>query len=168
MNLPSTSHFPPSSVSQVSIVVNPLTSRQLHWPASVRLTSGGQHVAVADTMLSRVQLFRVDDGACVGHAGVALTSLNDLEECGGGGWLAACGVHQQSVELVQVASGDSSGRREREGKPVELLVCDVAAMALVPGLGLVARHRGLHRVEDPRIEVCFYMCVVCVHGRGCT
>jgi hypothetical protein len=147
--------------------VDPLTSRRLHWPASVRLTSDGQHVAVADTMLSRVQLFRVDDGACVGHAGVALSGLGDLEECGGGGWLAACGVPQHSVELVQVAAEAASGRPEREGEPVELLVYNVAAMALVHGLGLVARHRGVRRLEDPRIEVCMLMCVVCLRRRTC-
>jgi hypothetical protein len=123
----------------------------LQWPTGVRLSADGQHVAVADVELRRVALFRVCDGAFVRYVGVDLWGPMDLEECRGG-WLVACGVPQCSVEFVGDGPGEVAGEA-RVGAPVELEALNVEALALVPGLGLVARHRGVWRVEPPRVEV---------------
>ncbi len=109
-------------------------------------------ICVADTGTNRASVFRVGDGGLVQHIGTELSLPLDVEEVEGG-WLVACdGPH--TVEFVCDGVGGDGGGRPFLGKAGGghgsgdgEFNC-AAALAVVPGLGLVVREYG-----NPRLQV---------------
>jgi hypothetical protein len=114
---------------------------QLSRPFGLRFSGDGSAICVAD--YDRVCMFLVGDGGFVRHMATGLTSPCDVEEVEGG-WLVVCfGSHR--VEFLgdgacsagggwsflgKAGGGCGSGDGEFDGP---------AALAVVPGLGLVVR-----------------------------
>ncbi len=100
-------------------------------------------LAVGDALNDRVSFFQIKDGSFVRHMATGLDGPRDMEECEGGWWLVACHT-SHTVEFVG-ASGDmdrggraSLGKRGRGDGEFSF----PSALAMVPGLGLVARESG--------------------------
>jgi hypothetical protein len=114
---------------------------QLSVPFGLRFSADGTVLAVADAGNDRVSLFRVEDGSFVQHLAEGLEGPRDVEEWEGVGWLVAC-AGSNTVELMGggggVAAGEGAiklgGGGEGFAKP--------AALALVPGLGMLVREHG--------------------------
>jgi hypothetical protein len=141
---------------------------QLNMPLGLRFAVDGVGLVVADFGNNRVSMFNVEDGSFVRLVATGLASPRDVEECAGG-WLVAC-IGSDSVEWVRdgvrdvvmgggvestgdgsaggcanvnVDGGDTVGRARLGGRDSEGPVLDLpAALALVPGLGLVVREFG--------------------------
>jgi hypothetical protein len=141
---------------------------QLNMPLGLRFAVDGVGLVVADFKNNRVSMFNVEDGSFVRHVATGLASPRDVEECAGG-WLVAC-IGSDTVEWVRdgvrdvvtgggvESTGDGSacgcadvsfdggdfvGRARLGGGGSEGAVLDLpAALALVPGLGLVVREFG--------------------------
>ncbi len=125
---------------------------QLARPHGLRFSGDGSVVCVADFGNGRASLLRVGDGGFVRHIATGLRGLRDVMEVEGG-WLVACGgLH--TVEFV----GDSDGGGDGGGRPSlgkaggGMGVDDgefsfPSALAVVPGLGLVVREWGNHRLQ---------------------
>jgi hypothetical protein len=119
---------------------------QLDRPFGLRFSADGTGLAVVDASNSRVSVFRVGDGSFARHVATGLGGPCDVEEYDGG-WLVACPL-AHTIEFVGGSSvgsgGDSGAGRARLGKvgsgDGEFLL--PAALALVPGLGLVVRDVG--------------------------
>jgi hypothetical protein len=111
---------------------------QLQSPWGMRFSADGSTICVADVGNERVSLFRVADGGLVRHIATGEDcDPVDVEEVEGG-WLVACN-DSRTVELV---SGDIAVMDLGDGGGRSSLGIAVAALALVPGLGLVVReHR---------------------------
>ncbi len=102
-------------------------------PCSLRFSSDGTHVAVADCGNGRVALFSVSDGVLVRHVAKGLAGPRDVEETKQG-WLVACLV-SNTVEhiLGPVPMGGPCPQTTLEG-----FKCP-SSLALVWGLGLFVR-----------------------------
>jgi hypothetical protein len=113
---------------------------QLKHPYGLRFTSDGTGLAVVEWGSSRVSVFRVEDGSFARHVATGLDgSPFDVEECEGG-WLVACGG-SDTVEFVGGGvdgGGEGRARLGKEDREFEV----PAALALMPGLGLVVREQG--------------------------
>jgi hypothetical protein len=126
---------------------------QLKGPHGLRFSGDGSVICVADWHNGRASVFRVGDGRFVRHVATRRTYPRDVEEVEGG-WLVAC-VGSQTVEFVGDGDGDGSdgGGRPSLGKAGggygrgdgEFL--GPAALAVVPGLGLVVREYGNRRLQ---------------------
>ena len=113
---------------------------QLWSPYGLRFTADGTGLVVAECGARRVSMFRVGDGSFVRHVATGLGgSPDDVEECEGG-WLVACGHPSHTIEFV---GGDGVGWASlgKVGSGDGDFNCP-AALALVPGLGLVVREEG--------------------------
>jgi hypothetical protein len=131
---------------------------QLDMPFGLRFTRDGSGLCVADSWNGRACLFRVGDGTFVRHMATWLGLPHDVEEVEGG-WLVAGGSH--TVEFVDNdASGDGGGDRPSFGAGRPSLgraggvwgsghgeLGSLAALAVVPGLGLVVREVGNLRLQ---------------------
>ena len=111
---------------------------QLRMPYGLRFPADKSAICVADSGNNRGSLFRVADGAFVQHIASEIRCPLDVEEVEDG-WAVACtGSH--TVEFV---SGD--GRFHLDGGGYgngDGEFANPAALALVPGLGLVVRENG--------------------------
>jgi hypothetical protein len=115
---------------------------QLSMPMGLRFSGDGSGVCVTDYN-EWACMFRVDDGVFVRHVATGLSCPWDVEEVEGG-WLVACGG-LDTVEFVSDGDGGDGGGRPSLGKAGggygsgdgELWY--PAALAVVPGLGLVVR-----------------------------
>jgi hypothetical protein len=112
-------------------------------PYGLRFSGDGSSICVADCGNDRASVFRVDDGGFVRHIATELSSPFDVEEVEGG-WLVACwDLHR--VEFVCDGYGGGGGGRPSLGKadgrygPGDGEFDCPAALAVVPGLGLVVR-----------------------------
>jgi hypothetical protein len=113
---------------------------QLYRPSGLRFTGDGTGLVVADYSNNRVSMFRVEDGSFVRHVATGLSEPHDVEECDGG-WLVACN-DSDTIEFVGGGGVDGGGvgratvgeYGSRDGQ-----FMFPAALALVPGLGLVVR-----------------------------
>ena len=103
---------------------------QLSAPFGLRFSGDGSAVCVADRGNNRVSLFRVADGAFVQHIASEIRCPLDVEAIGGG-WAVA----HATVEFV---GGDGRSCVEKAGGG-DGEFANPAALALVPGLGLVVR-----------------------------
>ncbi len=115
-------------------LVREIASTEFLLPFGLRFTSDGLGLVVADPSNDRVCMFRVENGAFMGHVAMGTgTSPIHVEECGGG-WLVAC---WDSVKYVRLGNGNVKD----DSHPVEisnrLRVSFVSSLAVVPGLGLV-------------------------------
>jgi hypothetical protein len=118
---------------------------QLSYPIGLRFSLDGTGLVVAEEGEDRVTMFRVEDGSFVRLVATGLDGPYDVEECEGG-WLMACYI-SHTIEFV---GGDVDGGggvvRARLGKGGsgggEFVGPSLAALALVPGLGLVVRECG--------------------------
>jgi hypothetical protein len=121
---------------------------QLKLPLGLRFSRDGFAICVADFWNGRASVFRVGDGGFVRHMATRLSLPWDVEEVEDG-WLVACsGSH--TVEFVgggagggrpslgKAGGGDSTGEGRGGGEFVS-----PTALAVVPGLGLVVRDRGI-------------------------
>jgi hypothetical protein len=121
---------------------------QLKWPYGLRFTREGSGICVGDYGNSHVSVFRVGDGGFVRHIATHLVCAMDVEEVEGG-WLVACsGIN--SVKLVcDGAGGDGGDGRSSLGKAGggDGELRDPAALAIVPGLGLVVQDFGNERLQ---------------------
>ena len=88
---------------------------------------------MADRGNNRVSLFRVANGAFVRHLATGLRGSCDVEEVEGG-WAVACA----SSHTVEFVGGDGRSCVEKAGGG-DGEFANPAALALVPGLGLVVR-----------------------------
>jgi hypothetical protein len=128
---------------------------QLQWPMGLRFCGDGSRICVVEYGNSRVSVFRVDDGGFVGHmaTGKRLNGPFDVEEVEGG-WLVACRNSHRvefvgEVEFVGDADGGDGDRWPSLGK------CGrrdgefwyPAALAVMPGLGLVVREDDGRRLQ---------------------
>ena len=106
---------------------------ELDRPYSLRFSSDGTHVAVADCGNGRVALFRVSDGALVRYVAKGLAGPRDVEESREG-WLVAC-LDSNTVEhiLGPVPVGGPRPRTTLGGFGYP------SSLALVRGLGLFVR-----------------------------
>jgi hypothetical protein len=129
---------------------------QLQWPFGLRFNRDGSVICVADHWNDRVSVFRVGDGGFVRHIPTQRTYPADVEELEGG-WLVAY-VASNSVQFVgdsDDSDGDGRGGcgRHSLGKAGGGYgVGDgefywPAALATVPGLGLVVRDSGNERLQ---------------------
>lgn len=99
---------------------------QLRQPHGLRFIDHGKRVAVADFHNRRVSVFETADGACVGHVNTT-SLLNDLEE-----WDDNCvGASFHTVTVVGKVSGTEMC--------ISSKMCAAKALALLPGVGVVAR-----------------------------
>ena len=119
-------------------------------PHGLRFSRDGSGICVADWSNSRASVFRVGNGGFVRHISTVLVRACDVEEVEGG-WLVACGAPQRVtfVDDVDVGgAGDAGGRPSLVEAGGEAGRGDggfrlPAALAVVPGLGLVVReHSG--------------------------
>jgi hypothetical protein len=118
---------------------------QLHRPFGPRFTGDGTGLAVADSGNDRVSVFRVEDGSFVRHMATGLGGPWYVEECEGGWLVAYIGSH--TIEIV--GGADAAVRRARLGKrgSGDGEFSFPAALAMVPGLGLVVREEDYGRVQ---------------------
>ena len=113
---------------------------QLDKPFGLRFSVDGTAICVADAMNDRVSMFRVDDGGFERHIATGLNTPIDVEEveCG---WMVAC----EDSHTVEFVCGDGDGGWPFLGKAggglgsVDGELYGPAALALVPGLGLIVR-----------------------------
>jgi hypothetical protein len=98
-----------------------------------RVTANGRVLAVAGSVDGALPEFRVADGSFLWFAAGKFRDAQDLEECGGGGWLVAC---ERSMSLEFVGSDMFGGV---DGEASLALPDAPLALALVPGLGVVVR-----------------------------
>ena len=117
---------------------------QLKRHNGLRFSADGTAICVADHWNRRVSMFRVGDGGFVRHIATELGGPLDVEEVDGG-WAVACQIFLQHV--VEFASDGGSGRPflgkaggERGDGDGEFN--GPAALALVPGFGLIVREWG--------------------------
>ncbi len=125
---------------------------QLSMPYGLWFTRDGSAVCVADAGNGRASVFRVGDGGFVRHIAAGLNNPMDVEEVEGG-WLVAC-LYSHTLEFVgDGISGDGGGRRPFLGKAGGRAGSGdgefwfPSALAVVPGLGLVVRDSGNHRLQ---------------------
>jgi hypothetical protein len=106
---------------------------QLDRPCGLRLTADGTGLAIVDSGNKRVSLFRVQDGSFAQHvvSGI-LGPMHDVEECEGG-WLVT------STFIEHMSGGRGVGRVMLDSART---ISYPTALAIVPGLGLVAREYG--------------------------
>jgi hypothetical protein len=108
-------------------------------------------MCVADAWNDRASVFRVDDGGFVKHLASKVCRPLDVEEVQGG-WLVVS-RDSHSLEFVGDGAGGAGGGRPPLGKvgggsgsgDGELKW--PAALAVVPGLGLVVREFGNERLQ---------------------
>ncbi len=116
---------------------------QLKWAYGLRFSGDGSGICVADSGNHRASMFRVGDGGFVRHMAKGLDHPFDVEEVEGG-WLVAC-AGSDSVEFVGDGVGGDGGGRPSLGKAGggkgsgDGEFWFPAALAVVPGLGLVVR-----------------------------
>jgi hypothetical protein len=125
---------------------------QLARPYGLWFSGDGSVVCGADFGNGRASVFRVGDGGFVMHIATGLRGLRDVKEVEGG-WLVACGG-SHTLEFVSGSDGGGDGgRRPSLGKAGGGMgVGDgefsfPSALAVVPGLGLVVREWGNHRLQ---------------------
>jgi hypothetical protein len=123
---------------------------QLRRPFGLRFTGDGSGLAVADLGNRRVSVFRVEDaqdGSFVRHVATGLSGPCDVEECEGG-WLVVCLI-SDTIECVSLLDHGGGAGRARLGNygSGDGDFNSPFALALVPGLGLVARERGNRRLQ---------------------
>ncbi len=120
---------------------------QLKWPYGLRISGDGSSVCVADWGNYRASVFRVGDGGFVKHIATGLREPLDVEEVEGG-WLVAC-LSSGTVEFVDdVVDGDGGGWPSLSGCGIgDGEFWSPAALAVVPGLGLVVREYGSGRLQ---------------------
>jgi len=106
---------------------------QLHAPLGMRFSGCGDDmtVVVADEWNDRVSIFRVCDGAFVGHVATDLSKPVDVEEFENG-WLVACG-ESRTIEFIGMHDG------ERSTMKMKTSFGDLHSLATVRGVGLVVR-----------------------------
>ncbi len=124
---------------------------QLNVPYGLRFSRDGSVICVADVGNDRASVFRVGDGGFVRHIATGLSHPRDVEEVEGG-WLVTC-ADSDTVEFVgdgddgdgggrpslgKVGGGRGSGDGEFHGP---------AALATLPGLGLVVQDYGNRRLQ---------------------
>jgi hypothetical protein len=125
---------------------------RLYSPYGLRFSGDGCILSVGEFVGSRVSVFRVGDGGLVEYIASAVGNPRDVEEVEGG-WLVAC-VTSYRVALVGPGAGGSGLAQQRAGWPSlgGLGIGDgefhtPAALAVVPGLGLVVREFGGCRLQ---------------------
>jgi hypothetical protein len=118
---------------------------RLEMPRGLRFSADGREVAVVQSSCGRLTLFRVEDGAILRHLATDLPGPFDLEAWDPeGGWLVAC-MESSTVDFVGEGGGCSDILKPawaplRGGPPGDSEELRwPAALALVPGLGLVVR-----------------------------
>ena len=107
-------------------------------PRGLRFSADGSAVCVAAS--DHVSLFRVADGAFVWHIATGVRNPYDVEEVEGGWAVACCGSH--AVEFVGADGRSLLGKAGGMYGDGNGEFCHPAALALVPGLGLVVREYG--------------------------
>jgi hypothetical protein len=126
---------------------------QFSMPFGLRFSGDGTGICVADLGNARASVFRVSNGGFVRHTATGLNRPIDVEEVEGG-WLVAC-LDSHSVVSVGDGVGGDGGGRPSLGKAGGLMGSGdgefngPAALAVVPGLGLVVREAG----NDGRLQV---------------
>ncbi len=118
---------------------------QLKGPCGLRLSGDGSGICVADFGNNRVSMFRVGDGGFVRHVATGLSWPFDVEEVEGG-WLVACGG-SHTVEFLGDGDRSSLGKAGGGAGSGNGEFCDPTALAVVPGLGLVVREKGLGKAR---------------------
>ncbi len=107
---------------------------------------------MADCGNDRASLFCVDDGGLVGHIATGLATPADVEQVEGGWLVACCGSNTVEFVAGRVHGGGGGGGGCGDGArpslggagegPGDYNICLPAALARVPGLGLVVRELG--------------------------
>ncbi len=122
---------------------------RLWCPYGLRFTGDGTGLAVADGGNYRVSVFRVEDGSFARHVATELSRPLDVEECEGG-WLVAC-WDGGTIEFVSGSVDGGGVVRARLGEygSGDGEVFSPSALALVPGLGLMAREFHCVQVFQP-------------------
>jgi hypothetical protein len=109
------------------------TDEQLHAPLGMRFSGCDDDMAVvvADEWNDRVSMFRVCDGAFVGHVSTDLSKPVDVEEFEKG-WLVACG-ESRTIEFIGMHDG------ERSTMKMKRRFGNLLRLATVRDVGLVVR-----------------------------
>jgi hypothetical protein len=111
----------------------------------LRFTADGCGLVVADTSNARLSMFRVEDGSYVRHVAINVNGPFDVEECGDG-WLVACCGSVSARHTMWLVDGEGKcspklGTYHWHGNEW-MFPSYPAALALVPGVGLVVRDSG--------------------------
>ena len=119
---------------------------QVQQPIGLRFSEDGSTICVADYVNGRVSLFRVSDGEFVRHIATELDGPRDVEVIEGG-WMVAC-WGSDAVEFVCDGGRPFLGRTDGGSGSVDGEFYGPAALAVVPGLGLVVRQWGRLQVAS--------------------
>jgi hypothetical protein len=119
-------------------------------PYGLRLSGDGSAICVADVGNGRASVFHVGDGGFVRR--IATGNCPWDVEAVEGGWLVAC-LYSHTVEFVGDGISGNVGGRSVLGKAGGGAGSGHGefdwpnALAVVPGLGLVVRDHGYHRLQ---------------------